>query len=116
MLYLGFKWDVTANTNGSLTRYTLYPEISSENILDKIDSTYLNHSNAQARSLKYLEVTEDNSSRKSFDINLYEAGLKTHDIYAELIAMQKHYKIDAQNFMNFITLSSTKILAIYLAV
>jgi len=118
MLYLGFKWDPTANTNNTLTRYTLHPEMSLENILDKIDEIYPNHSNAQAhsitkkiittasnktnaRSLKYLEVTEDNNSRKSFDINLYDAGLKTHDIYAELIAMQEHYKIDATKFHDF---------------
>jgi len=118
MLYLGFKWNATAHTNNTLTRYTLYPEISSKNILDKIDATYPCHSNAQvcsiakkiittalektnACSLKYLEVTEDDNSRKSFDINLYKAGLKTHDIYAELMAVQKHYKVDATKFHNF---------------
>jgi len=117
MLYLGFKWDVTTNNN-TLTRYTLYPEISSKNILEKIDSIYPNHSNAQAlsiakkiittaskktnaRSLKYLEVTEDNNPRKSFDINLYEAGLRTRDIYAELIAMQKYYQLNATKFHEF---------------
>jgi len=119
MLYLGYKWDASAkNTQNTLTRYILYPEISLQTILEKIESIYKNHSEPllltlaqqiitsaskrkDSRLFKYLEVTEDNNPRKSFDINLYEAEIKIQNIYSELKMLQQHYNIDAQKFNIF---------------
>ena len=118
ILYIGYKWNASNNTQNTLTNYTLYPEITHQNILEKIENIYHTHSDRQAltktqqiimtaskktndKLLKYLEVTEDSNPRNSFDINLYEAGLKIQDIYHELKTMQEYYEVDTSQFDKF---------------
>lgn len=117
-LYKGYKWNASNNTQNTLTRYTLYPEISLEKILPRIEDIYQNHPNTQASTIaqqiirtasaktnnslfKYLEVTEENNPRKSFDINLYDAGIKIQDIHHELKLIQEYYGINKSKFDKF---------------
>ena len=118
LLYLGFKWNPLDSNAGSIARYTCYPLISVKTILKKISCIYDNYQDKVSfeiakeiinisadkitnDSFVYLEVSEDNNSRFSFDINLYKAQLHLKDISRFLFQMCQYYSIDQETF-NFL--------------
>ena len=46
----------------------------------------------------YLEVSEEDNPRRSFDINLYKANLKLHELYPFLSKTSRHYSIPPEEF------------------
>jgi hypothetical protein len=48
--------------------------------------------------VNYFEVTEENSKRKSFDINVYQANLQLEELYPLLLKMCRHYSIPSGEF------------------
>jgi len=114
-LYLGFKWDASENRKRALTRYTYYPLIPPEKILDRLSNLY--EGSRQRGSLEiakgiletalgrigydnllYLEVSEDNNPRRSFDINMYRAKLRLEELSPYLSAMCRHFSIPPERF------------------
>lgn len=114
-LYLGFKWDTSDSEKRALTRYTCYPMISPEKILDRLSNLY--EGSRQRGSLEivkgiletalsriaydqilYLEVSEDNNPRRSFDINMYRAKVRLEDLHALLLRMCRHFSIPPEQF------------------
>jgi len=115
IIHLGFKWDASANTRRTLSRYTCYPAISVQNILDRISSIYDEHkyrnsfdiargmvelasSRIAEGEFLYVEVDEENNPRKSFDINLYRAKLQLTELYPLLLKMCHHYSTGSEEF------------------
>jgi non-ribosomal peptide synthetase component F len=46
-----------------------------------------------ARRLQFLEVGEEGNERRSFDLNLYDAGLTLRDAQAPLARLRQHYGV-----------------------
>lgn len=91
LLYLAYKWDVVRPEACTIARYECFPGLSTPAILQGIAALYCGHDERGAVDLMreilalaasrtpappmYLEVTEENNPRASFDVNLHEAGL-----------------------------------------
>ena len=114
-LYLGFKWDASNSQKRALTRYTCYPLIAPEQMMTKLAALY--ESSIEMESLEivkgfleaalsrtghdqilYLEVSEDNNPRRSFDINMYRARLRLEDLHPLLLQMCRHFSITPEGF------------------
>ncbi len=115
LLYLAFKWDPTAPSRAALTRYFWYPSLSVPGMLDRVAAIYGNGPEGEPLDLvrglfaltgerigqgplRYLEVTEDNSPRKSFDLNLYDARLQIKHLSPFFARMGRHYAIPTEQF------------------
>jgi hypothetical protein len=115
LLYEGFKWDASDSTKRALTSYTCYPCITLEKIFQRLSSLYedpvLRDSLAIAKAileiaskrtgyenLVYLEVSEDDNPRKSFDISMYKATLLLEDLFPLLLEMARHFSITPERF------------------
>jgi hypothetical protein len=125
LLHLGFKWDAADNSKRVLTKYTWYPSLTVEHIrrrtakiLDtqkygtpfeiakgilEIASQKIPH-----QEILYLEVTEENNPRRSFDINMYRANLQLRELYPLLSKMCEHYSIPSDEFDNLYDRIETK--------
>jgi hypothetical protein len=115
LLYLGFKWDRLEETKHGRARYTWYPSLPLKRILERLANLLdvdINRdlfevakglletasSKVAYHDIVYVEVTEDNSPRKSFDINLYGAKLLLKQVYPFLQRIYRHYSIPDEEF------------------
>ena len=113
--FLGFEWDPFDNTKCVLTRYTRYPFLSFEEMRGKTLAVFeddgrtkpweiakhfldLVSSRVAHDKIIYLDVTGENSQRRSFDINAYKAELQLKEIYPLLLKIYQHYSIPADKF------------------
>ncbi len=97
LLHIGFKWRAGDAGNRAVTRYMWRPGLSVADMLERLREIYQDHADASAleiargivqlaesrgghRTYRFLEVGEEGNPRKSFDINLYGAGLTLNDI------------------------------------
>ncbi|MFA5028133.1 MAG: DUF3467 domain-containing protein [Candidatus Methylomirabilota bacterium] len=95
-LHLGFKWDPTDAARRAVSTYTCHPRIAPERIRERIAGLFDPgaHSGSLAAALDivaraaagvgreqllYLEVSESESPRRSFDLNVYKANLRLGD-------------------------------------
>jgi hypothetical protein len=118
LLYLGYKWDASDNAKGTVTRYDWYRLLSVDEIVARFSHILDPHrhgrlleiasgivSLASARvpshDILYLEVSEENNPRVSFDINLYKANLTLEELYPFLMNMCLHYSIPSEEFHMF---------------
>lgn len=125
LLHLGFKWDAADNSKRVLTRYTWYPSLTIEhirqrtaNILDpqkhgypfEIANGILDIASRKIphHDILYLEVTEEDNSRRSFDINMYRANLRLEELYSLLLDMCQHYSIPSEEFCSLYDRIETK--------
>ena len=113
-LHIGYKWNAEDNTQNTIARYTLHPDLSLDQILQRVTNIYQDHPDTNACTIakkiininakvegslfNFLEVEEEKNPRKSFDINLYEAGLLMNDIHDELRQAQIFYNISDDRF------------------
>lgn len=126
LLHLGFKWNTDNNTEGTISRYTCYPLLSINDILKRLSGLYESReekislevaediikfaaSKSVATSFIYVEVSEENNPRRSFDINLYKANLRLSDIYPSLSRTRQHYSIPAEQFARLYKLVDNKL-------
>jgi len=115
LLHLGFKWSAADNTKCALSRYTCYPFLSHNGIMERIGSIYCEpHHDSALRfaarimgaavarmpehTFLYIEVNEDNNPRLSFDIKLYEANLLMGEITPFMADILRFYEIPADRF------------------
>jgi hypothetical protein len=110
LLNVGVKWDTRTGSH-CRTDYLCFPMLSAADILGRLEGVYrglprqpshdfsarLIHQ-AVARepgaTFIYVEVSEGQSPRKSFDLNLYKANLKVSDIRPLLSRLAEHYEIE----------------------
>lgn len=115
VMFFGYKWDPCDPGKRALTRYVWYPSISFERIKENLSEIFQGQKHLEplqtAKDLidivskkttydnvYYLDVTEENSPRRSFDINIYKAGLQLKQVYPLLARTAKHYSIPAETF------------------
>lgn len=101
LLHLGVKWDKSRPDHYEVARYTCFPRLSAADAMHRMARLYPQAPTAcsseaalgivrrgiqrnPAASLLYLEVSEGNNPRCSFDINLYKTGLRVADAAPEL--------------------------------
>jgi hypothetical protein len=115
LMFLGFKWDALDHRKRSVTRYTWYPLLSVEDMLIRLSNILDSHKyrnlfeitegflGMAARKIPphdmfYLEVAEENNPRRSFDINMYRAGIQLSELGPGLAKMCQHYGIPSEEF------------------
>jgi hypothetical protein len=113
-LFRAFKWDALDNARRAVGTYTCYPSFSVQDILRGLSNVFDGDeyrmpfeiaagvlgaaSRVTPGSFLYLEASEDGNPRKSFDINMYRAGLQMWELYPSLSQMFQHYSIPSEEF------------------
>ncbi len=115
LIHLGFKWDSSDNSRGAVARYTCFPSFSVEDMRERLSTNFYGRKDvipfeiskgildlASGRmgpdKFLYLEVNEEGNPRRSFDINMYRAGLRLKDLSPLLLEMCRHYSIPFEAF------------------
>jgi hypothetical protein len=115
LLHLGYKWNVSDNTKHAVTKYTWYRSLPVEDILVRVANILdsqkyrksfeiakgildIGSSKIPHHDILYLEVSEENNPRKSFDINMYRASLELRELHPFLSEMCQHYSISSEEF------------------
>lgn len=126
LLYRGFKWNRQDRGARFETRYHWHPWITVSEMVDRIAVILDPSENASVfgiiqsilslaaqrmpqQDMLYLEVTEKGNPRKSFDVNLYGAGLELVELYPYLIELYRHYSFDPDLFETIYQSSKTQI-------
>jgi tryptophan halogenase len=106
LLHLAFKWDLVTAAE-VVTEYVWHPLPDAAAIEARLASLYadaeaslaiardtlaLAVQRVPAERLQYLEVLEENG-RRSFDLNLYDAGLQVKDLLPLIHRMRSHFGI-----------------------
>ena len=124
--HLAFKWDLQNGTH-VVTRYLWHPALSVEGIERRLANVYRDRdaefsiatakavlqvaaSRTPAERLQYLEVEESENDRRSFDLNLYAAGLQIKDLQRVLYGMREHYGVRPGQFQALYDQVKTKML------
>lgn len=114
---LGFKWDAFNPEKQVITKYTCLPALSLEKIHERVMDIFqtqvnsllveaskdvLNQAlkNITLNEVIYLEVSDGNGPRRSFDINVYDAGLRMKHIGQAVIKIFKHFSIPDSIYEN----------------
>ncbi|MSQ50710.1 MAG: hypothetical protein EXR28_02355 [Betaproteobacteria bacterium] len=114
LLHLAYKWHSLNRNEHTIARYNCHPKLSMDAALKKIGDIYSRHrsdacfeivkdimclaSSRTGEALMYLEVTEENNPRLSFDINLHAANLRLGDVGDKLVELCRHYSIAEEPF------------------
>jgi hypothetical protein len=113
--HLGFKWDAADNTRCALTKYTCFPALKLQDMLERLSTGFYGSSESNAFGIikrvmgfasskaagdkfLYLEVNEENNPRSSFDLNVYSANLQMKDVHPLLVEICRHYSIQDEEF------------------
>ena len=114
LLHLAYKWDCLDPDSCTIARYECHPGLSTQSILERLagagdgqeDSCALGvarevlrlAADRAAGPIMYLEVSEDNNPRASFDLNLHEADIRIGEVGALLVQARDRYAIPAGEF------------------
>jgi hypothetical protein len=60
--------------------------------------------------IRYLDVTEKNSERRSFDVDIYKAELQLKEVYPLIARIYQHYSIPESKFHAFYDQMRTRLL------
>jgi hypothetical protein len=116
VLHTAFKWDAARSVPGVVARYVLYPNLSFDGIRGRLAAIYgdsresldvaksvvdLAESWARPDDVRYLDVTEDGNPRRSFDLNVYDAGLRVRDLAPQFIRLRQRFEIPPDRFAEF---------------
>lgn len=112
VLHDAFKWNVTQRGEQVVARYVCHPRLARQAMLQRIAGVYAGLGErtpwhllcelvtAAARrvpdeQIMYLDVTEDGTDRKSFDVNFYRAGFAVSSIAPFLERLAAHFRLSA---------------------
>jgi len=118
LLHLGFKWDESDNRRKATTRYEWYPSLPVRDIMARLPAMLVRRPGhdslavAEAiiglaserldpRDVQYVEVTEEGNRRKSFDVNMYKAGVRLEELQPFLVRLAEYYGLDLDEFRLF---------------
>lgn len=120
-LYVGYKWNPADSAQRTVSTYSQPAHMTLTELLKTIAAVYgnapspwceaasavitLGANRAGNRCLTYVEVTDDNSSRMSFDVNLYACGLRVNDLAAALQALADRTSLPKAEFRKLIALA-----------
>jgi hypothetical protein len=111
----GYKWDPASEAASALTRYVCHPLLAPLGMLERVARLCGPSGGALPAALArglleaaatripvekmlYLEADEEGSSRRSFDINLLQAGLTLAELEPLWTALCRHYGLDMGTF------------------
>jgi hypothetical protein len=117
LMFIGFKWNAQDNTQKALTKYTWHPSLAYEDIRLRLSNIFEKAKSSKGLELVidllgliagktphdkiyYLDVTEEHSPRRSFDLNAYSAEIQLEELYPLLKKIVRHYSIPADQFFN----------------
>jgi hypothetical protein len=108
LLGIAFKWNV-AKAAAVTARYWWYPELSAAEIEERLERVYrdrlpvlfeiardllaLTKTRMATEQVKYLEVEEEATARRSFDLGFYAARLQVKDMQPLLWRMSEHFGV-----------------------
>ena len=112
VLHHAFKWNVMAPGERVVARYVCHPRLPRQAMLQRIAAVYAGMRertpwhllcelvSAAARrvpdeQIMYLDVTEEGTDRKSFDVNLYRAGFAVGSLAPSLEQLAAHFRLSA---------------------
>jgi tryptophan halogenase len=113
LMHLGFKWAATGGAAPVLTSYVWHPFITVESMFDRV-ANLLGSSDTSAimeatrglvraaaarvqhRGIFYMEATEQDNPRHSFDINMYRAGLRMEELDLVFDRLSAHFDLAAE--------------------
>lgn len=114
LLHVAFKWDAKEPERCVTTRYLWRPRMDAASIRKEMGRIYgkghaaalecaaavlkLAAARAEPRALQFLEVSEEDSGRRSFDLNVYDAGLTLRDAQAPLSRLRQHFAVRPGQF------------------
>lgn len=110
VLHDAFKWNVADRSERAVARYTCHPRLPRQAMLQRIADVYAGRAErtpwhllcelvtAAARrvpdeQIMYLDVTEDGTDRRSFDVNLYRAGFAVDSVAPFLGRLAAHFQL-----------------------
>jgi tryptophan 7-halogenase len=112
LLHLAYKWLIDGSAH-VVTRYDWFPGLSPQGMDARMRAVYGAQADGEAAAiacatlalaaarepaLQYLEVHEPDNGRRSFDLNLYDAGLQVRDLLPLLLRMRDLYGIRPGQF------------------
>jgi len=112
VLFHAFKWNCADRHEHVMARYVCHPRLGRTALLQRVAAVYAGQpertpwhmlceivSAATRRipeaELLYLDVTEDGTDRKSFDVNFYRAGLRVDSVAPYLERLATHFRLRA---------------------
>lgn len=113
LLNLGFKWYAGEDSPRVVSRYTCYPMLDLAGMLRRLRGIYEGATDAPSCRIAlqlvqlaarrgapviYLEVAEEGTPRRSYDINLYKADLTLAGIEDELRQAASRYGLPREEF------------------
>lgn len=114
LLHLAYKWDAAQPERCVTTRYLWRPRLDAPALRQEMARAYgaqhaaalegvaavlqLAAAKTDPRGLQFLEVGEDDGARRSFDLNVYDAGLTLRDAQAPLARLRQHFGIRPGQF------------------
>jgi len=118
LVFLGFKWDPDAPQSCAVSRYLCYPGLSLPEIQGKLGVLFKGNpgctSFETARAvlgeiagdlsgapLTYVEVSEENNPRRSFDLNFYGSPLGVGHLRRALQEGARRYGLPGEHFQRF---------------
>ena len=106
LLHTGYKWDPLGSSRSCRSYYSCRPGLSRQAVLQRVRSVLagqeevfdavtgiIERAGRRTKDMIYLEVSESGNPRRSFDINLYPAGLQLRDCAPCLAAMGRYHGI-----------------------
>ena len=109
LLHVAYKWEIAVPARCVTTRYEWLPGLDEAGLRARIaaamgdgaaldallDLLALAAPRARGEPLQLLEVAEEGSPRRSFDLNLYDAGLAVRDALGPLGRLREHFGVRA---------------------
>lgn len=107
-IFTGFKWSVQDSTRKTMTSYTCFPFLPVDSMLERLAYRFyppamrppgriveqilaVAASRTQAGAMLYIEASEKDNPRSSFDVNVYRANLNMMEVYPFLLAVMHHF-------------------------
>lgn len=116
-LYIGYKWNALDNRQLATTRYSRPETLSLSQLHANVRAAFSDEETAAEKvahaiiamaaarlpnealdQLLFVEVTDTDSPRRSFDINLYESGLLVRDVRSQLADLAAAFAISGTTF------------------
>lgn len=112
VLFHAFKWNHADPNERVMTRYVCHPRLERTALLQRIAAVYADRSErtpwhvmcelvaaasrrVPEKELLYLDVTEEGTDRKSFDVNFYRARMRVGSVEPFFERLGTHFRLRA---------------------
>ena len=110
VLFHAFKWNTADRNEQVMARYTCHPRLGQTALLQRVAAVYAAEAGrtpwqlccelvaaacrrVPERELLYLDVSEEGTDRKSFDVNFYRAGLTVASVVPFVERLGAHFRL-----------------------